>query len=125
MQSALHSISNGLYVIGAGLKPNFGGALVDAVTQISATPPLIMLSMMNTSHTLSIIIKNNEENFELSVNGNKETIELMLGMLFINLLNSEFTKEDILILVEASEIIRKNKKPNVIEILNKIRKEEK
>ncbi len=65
MQNALHSISNGLYIIGAGRTPHLGGALVDAVTQISATPPLIMLSMMNTSHTLSIIIQNNE--FSLSV----------------------------------------------------------
>lgn len=65
MQDALYTFTNGLYVVGACNQPHFAGALVDAVTQISAEPPMIMLSMMNHSHTKSCIDKTNE--FSLSV----------------------------------------------------------
>ena len=65
MQEALHSISNGLYIIGACNSNHYAGALVDAITQISASPPLIVLSLMNTSHTLACIKQYQE--FSLSV----------------------------------------------------------
>lgn len=65
MQEALYTLTNGLYIIGACNKPHYAGALVDALTQISATPPLVMLSMMNQSHTKSCIDK--EEEFSISV----------------------------------------------------------
>lgn len=65
MQDALHTLTNGLYVVGSGEKSYFAGALVDALTQISSNPLMIMLSMMNTSHTLSSILK--EYTFSLSV----------------------------------------------------------
>ena len=65
MQEALYTFTNGLYVIGACHHPYFAGALVDALTQISANPPMVMLSMMNHSHTKSCIDKTNE--FSISV----------------------------------------------------------
>ena len=65
MQNALFTFTNGLYVIGACSKPHFAGALVDALTQISANPPLVMLSIMNNSHTKSCIDQTKE--FSISV----------------------------------------------------------
>ncbi len=65
MQEALYTFTNGLYIIGACTKTHYAGAIVDSITQIAATPPLIMLSMMNSSHTKSCIETNKE--FSLSV----------------------------------------------------------
>lgn len=65
MQEALFTLTHGLYVVGSCNKPHFSGAIVDSVAQVSANPPLIMLSMMNHSHTKSCIDKNLE--FSLSV----------------------------------------------------------
>ena len=65
MQEAMFTFTNGLYVIGAGTKPHYSGALVDALTQISANPPLVMLSMMNHSHTKENIDSTGE--FSISV----------------------------------------------------------
>ena len=65
MQDALYTFTNGLYIIGACNKPHYAGSLVDALTQISANPPLVMLSMMNHSHTKSCIDKTKE--FSISV----------------------------------------------------------
>ncbi len=69
MQEALYTFTNGLYIIGACNAPHYAGALVDALTQISADPPLVMLSMMNHSHTKSCIDKTNE--FSISVLSDK------------------------------------------------------
>lgn len=65
MQEALFSLTHGLYVVGSCDASHFSGAIVDSVAQISANPPLIMLSMMNHSHTKSCIDKT--YSFSLSV----------------------------------------------------------
>lgn len=64
-QEALFAISNGLYVLSSCKEGNFSGSIVDAVSQISAEPPLIMVSCMNTSHTKECIGQTGE--FALSV----------------------------------------------------------
>lgn len=63
MQEALYTISNGLYVLSAAAGGKFCGSLVDAVSQISVLPNLIIVSCMNTSHTKECI----EESGELGI----------------------------------------------------------
>lgn len=65
MQEALYTISNGLYVLSAASGGKFCGSLVDAVSQISVLPNLIMVSCMNTSHTKACIEQSGE--FAISV----------------------------------------------------------
>ena len=63
MQEALYTLSNGLYVLSAAAGGKFCGSLVDAVSQISVLPNLIIVSCMNTSHTKECI----EESGELGI----------------------------------------------------------
>lgn len=55
MQEALYTISNGLYVISVKNGDDFAGSLIDALSQVSAAPHLIMVSLSNKSHTKSIL----------------------------------------------------------------------
>ena len=56
------------------------------------------------------IVNNDEKNFLLKVEGNKPTVELMLGMLLLNLLKSGFDKSEIELLLNASDIMIKKEK---------------
>lgn len=55
MQEALYTISNGLYILSARDNDKLCGSLVDAVSQVSVLPNLIMVSCMNTSRTKECI----------------------------------------------------------------------
>lgn len=65
MQEALYTISNGLYVLAAKDRDKFAGSLVDAVSQVSVLPNLIMVSCMNSGYTKKCIDETGE--FAISV----------------------------------------------------------
>ncbi len=54
-ETALFALSNGLYVLGAKDKDRYVGSLVDAVSQVSIGPNIIILSCMNNSYTKQTI----------------------------------------------------------------------
>lgn len=67
-----------------------------------------------------IEIINDEKDFKLIVNGNKPTVELMLGMLFMQLLKNGFDKSDIELLLNASDIYHKDNKKEFKEIIEEV-----
>ena len=67
-----------------------------------------------------IEISNDEKDFKLIVNGNKPTVELMLGMLFMQLLKNNFDKSDIELLLNASDIYNKDSKKEFKEIVDEV-----